>query len=107
MVPEKSDTYMMWGDYYVAWPLSVPSKYPDWMLVSFEENSFTKQLTLLPVQALPLAEVAVIKRRSLLYWGMKVANQEWSLVLYRPSYNLIAYPSTLTPPHDPSRSVGV
>lgn len=107
MVPQKTDSYLMWGNYYVAWPLSVPSLYADWMLVTFESCLERGRTKLVPVQELLPEEVVSITRQSLQYWGMKVANQEWALVMWRPSQSLIMRPETRTPQYDSSRSIGV
>ena len=50
MTPKKNDFYLMWGDYYVAWPLSVPNQYADWMLVTFEQNNRSASVDLVPVR---------------------------------------------------------
>lgn len=107
VVPKKCDTYLEWGDYYVAWPLSVPSEYPDWMLVTFEHDSQTGRVTLVPVRALSPEEVSHIRRRLITYWGMKVPNSEWSLVMWRPSAFQSNGNATVSGASDASRAIGV
>ena len=107
MVPQKTDSYLKWGDYFVAWPLSVPTAYSDWMLVSLVKDGVTDRLVLKPVRPLESEEVLAIKRRGMLYWGMKVSNVEWSLVMWRPSSTSVVQFETGSYAQDPSRSIGV
>jgi hypothetical protein len=107
MMPAKNDFYLMWGDYYVAWPLSVPNQYADWMLVTFEQNEQSAIVELVPVRALSQSEVADLKRAPMLYWGMKLPKCEWSLVLWRPGQAQNALHVTNRSRHDPAHSIGV
>lgn len=107
MVPQKTDKYLMWGDHYVAWPLSVPSEHADWTLVSFVKNEMMGSVRLAPVRPLQAEEVMLIKRRPILYWGMKVSGCEWALVMWRPGYAQFMTLETEASYYDPSRSIGV
>jgi hypothetical protein len=107
MVPQKTDLYLTWGDHYVAWPLSVPTAYSGWMLVSLKKSGDADKLLLVPLRPLAPEEVLSIKRRGMLYWGMKVPNAEWSLVMWRPASSSANQSEMLSYVHDPSRSIGV
>ena len=107
MTPKKNDFYLMWGDYYVAWPLSVPNQYADWMLVTFEQNNRSASVDLVPVRALSQSEVTDLRRAPMLYWGMKLPKCEWSLVMWRPGQSQHASSVTKTSRYNPSHSIGV
>jgi hypothetical protein len=117
MVPQAGDSYLkMRGEYYVAWPLEVPSLYGEWSLVSVlcpqkprlgPLCDWQPRTVVVPVGTLSNEEVRLIKNCPLLLWGMKVTGQSWALVMCRPSKMMVPTSHTISQPYDPQRAIGV
>jgi hypothetical protein len=115
MIPNKNDTYIRTsGGLFVAWPLAVPSQWGDWAFVevlarkdSSCKSKMATALQIVPMRVLTPEEIWGLKSRPLLFWGMKVANAHWALVMCRPCG--AGGQSTLmsTGDFDPKRSIGV
>ena len=116
MVPQPGDEYLKFDGMDVLWPLSVPTEYGEWMLVTIlypqkprlqPANEWVPHLVVVPVRALESPEVSLIKQRSLLWWGMKIPNQAWARLMCRTS--LFHSVGDEVPRHvyDPTRAIGV
>ena len=116
MVPQDGDEYLTMGGETVAWPLDVPTSFGEWMLVSVVYPAkprlhpvamWVPKVVVVPLRALMPDEVILIKRRPILFWGMKVPGQPWARVMCRPS----AFQSTVSPDtfcqSDPLHAIGV
>jgi hypothetical protein len=115
MIQNNTDTYIRTsGGLFVAWSLSVPSQWGDWAFVevlarkdSSCKSKMATALQIMPMRVLTPEEIWGLQSRPLLFWGMKVTNAPWTLVMCRPS----GVGGSSTPMSvgnfDPKRSIGV
>lgn len=101
------------GGLYVAWSLTVPSQWGDWVLVELlcahkrapQPSHCISQVV--PIRAMAAQKVQELRCRPLLFWGMKVPNAPWALVLCRQVNTLQASSSFEGEYTDPTRAIGV
>ena len=114
MIQGSEDRYLrMAGGLYVAWPLTVPSAWGEWVLVEWIVPSNSRDrlptigMQINPQRALVDEEVWIIKSRPVLFWGMKVMQAPWALVMCR---EVVTSPIKLpkrTGPTNTTRAIGV
>ncbi|MBY0538708.1 hypothetical protein K2P47_04930 [Patescibacteria group bacterium] len=98
------------GGLYVAWSLNVPSSWGEWVFVEVVRSKRLYQssaLSIVPRRALSGEEIHALRQRPLLFWGMKVHNAPWALVLCK-TVSSIQLPSFAGEGfRDPARAIGV
>ncbi len=98
---------------YVAWSLDVPSRWGEWALVevilsqSRQSKPGFKFSQVVPNRAMYLEEVQILRGRPLLFWGMKVVNAPWALVMCQKTAIIQSYSFAESGYADPNRAIGV
>lgn len=101
------------GGLYVAWPLDVPSLWGEWAFVELVlphklKRTHTQYIArVVPARAMTPEEVRAVRRRPLLFWGMKVTNAPWALVVCRQAHTSQISSHFESGYIDPTRAIGV
>jgi hypothetical protein len=101
------------GGLYVAWSLDVPSMWGEWALVevvlshSGSRKNRLSTTRIIPYRAMCREEVQALRQRPLLFWGMKVTNAPWALVLCRQVTYSQAEMTADSGRSHPNRAIGV
>jgi hypothetical protein len=114
MIQGSEDTFIRTaGGLFVAWSLDVPSKWSDWVFVEVllpqirNKNLGNNICKIVPSRAMTTVEVQALRNRQLLFWGMKVQNAPWALVLCKTASSVQSPSSAWGGFGDTSHAIGV